>query len=60
MDINKKYNLGVLSFLALMVIAIAGCKTQPITQPTPFEPKEQRVIVVGCEELKQRDPEADC
>lgn len=58
---NQFSFLKILLIITISFLVLTACQSKKeLKQPTPFEPKEQRIIVVGCEELKQRDPKADC
>ncbi len=43
----------------LVIAAVAGCASE-YDDPGTFEPGDQPVLIRGCEEYKQRNPEADC
>jgi len=48
-----------LLIIAVSFIFLSGCSTTEEV-PEQFEPKEETNTPWGCQELRQRNPEADC
>ncbi len=47
-------------WLIVAIVVLSGCKSTP-KQPTSLQPDLNRpVIVVGCEQAKERDKDIDC
>ena len=48
-------------FLSLILITfLLGCSITPTKPPTPFIIENEALPPIGCEELRERTPKADC
>jgi hypothetical protein len=44
-----------------LLLLLASCATKPVDKPTPFVVGDKKVVVIGCEKLKEELKEkADC